>query len=99
MIAIGLPMAPAMVRIEGGRIAAAGTSLAVPPGATLIDLGDAILLPGLIDLHTHLTGRSDVHWEDALLKTPPAEEALWGAHNAKVTLWAGFTTVRDIGPN
>jgi imidazolonepropionase-like amidohydrolase len=95
----GEPLAPAMVRIEGDRIAAVGSTLAVPPGARLIDLGDATLLPGFIDLHTHLTGRSDVHWEDALLKTTPAEEALWGAHWAEVTLLAGFTTVRDMGPN
>ena len=95
----GEPLAPAMVRVEGDRIAAIGSSLPVPPGARVIDLGDATLLPGFIDLHTHLTGRSDVHWEDALLKTTPAEEALWGAHWAHVTLMAGFTTVRDMGPN
>lgn len=95
----GAPLAPAMVRVEGDRIAAVARSLAVPPGARLIDLGDATLLPGFIDLHTHLTGRLDVHWEDALLKTTPAEEALWGAKWANVTLMAGFTTVRDMGPN
>jgi imidazolonepropionase-like amidohydrolase len=95
----GAPLSPAMVRIEGDHIAAVGTSLAVPSGAKVIDLGDATLLPGFIDLHTHLTGRSDVHWEDALLKTTPAEDALWGAHWAQVTLLAGFTTVRDMGPD
>ena len=88
-----------MVRIEGDRIAAVGTTLPVPSGAQVIDLGPATLLPGFIDLHTHLTGRSDVHWEDALLKTTPAEDALWGAHWAYVTLLAGFTTVRDMGPD
>lgn len=95
----GEPLAPAMVRVEGGRISAVASSLPVPSGARLINLGDATLLPGFIDLHTHLTGRSDVHWEDALVKTTPAEEALWGAHNALITLLAGFTTVRDMGPN
>jgi len=93
----GEPLAPAMVRIEGDKIAAIGSSLPVPSGAHLISLGGATLLPGFIDLHTHLTGRSDVHWEDALLKTTPAEDALWGAHWALVTLMAGFTTVRDMG--
>ena len=95
----GEPVAPAMVRIDGDRITAVGTSLPLPEGARVIDLGDATLLPGFIDLHTHLTGRSDIHWEDALVKTTPAEEALWGAHWALVTLRAGFTTVRDMGPN
>lgn len=95
----GEPLAPAMVRVEGDHITAIGASLAVPSGAEVIDLGAATLLPGFIDLHTHLTGRSDVHWEDALLKTTPAEDALWGAHWASVTLLAGFTTVRDMGPD
>ncbi len=95
----GEPLAPAMVRVVGDRITAVGSSLPVPAGARLINLGDATLLPGFIDLHTHLTGRSDVHWEDALVKTTPAEDALWGAHWALVTLMAGFTTVRDMGPD
>jgi imidazolonepropionase-like amidohydrolase len=94
----GEPLAPAMVRIDGDKITAVGTALALPAGARTIDLGDSTFLPGFIDLHTHLTGRSDVHWEDALVKTTPAEDALWGAHWALVTLLAGFTTVRDMGP-
>ena len=95
----GEPMAPAMVRVDGDKITAIASSLPVPHGARLINLGDSTLLPGFIDLHTHLTGRSDVHWEDALVKTTPAEDALWGAHWALVTLLAGFTTVRDMGPD
>ena len=63
----------------------------------MIDLGGATLLPGLIDLHTHLTS-TGVHWEDELLKTTPGQAALHGAHNALVTLMAGFTTCRDMGP-
>ena len=94
----GEPMAPAMVRIEGEKIAEVGRSFNIPSGAKVIDLGEATLLPGLIDLHTHLTGKMGVHWEDALTKTTPGHDALWGARNARVTLLAGFTTCREMGP-
>ncbi len=94
----GPPLAPAMVAIEGDRIAAVGTSLPIPTGARVIDLGGATLLPGLIDLHTHMTDRFGVHWEEALTTTTPPEAALWGAKNAHDTLMAGFTTCREMGP-
>ena len=90
-------ISPAVVLIDGDRITDAGADLKVPAGAQVIDLGAATLLPGLIDLHTHLCGKYGVHWEDELIKTTPAFSALWGAHNAQVTLLAGFTTVRDMG--
>ena len=67
----GPPLEPAMVRIAGDRIEEVAATLAVAPGATLIDLGGATILPGLIDLHTHLTDRDDVHWETALTTTTP----------------------------
>ena len=94
----GAPLEPAMIRIDGDRIAEVGARLAVPLGAALVDLGGATLLPGFIDLHTHLTDRDTVHWEEALTTTTPPEAALWGARNARVTLMAGFTTCRDMGP-
>jgi imidazolonepropionase-like amidohydrolase len=94
----GPPLEPAMVRIRGERIEEVGATVAVPAGATVVDLGSATLLPGLIDLHTHLTDREDVHWENALTTTTPPEAALWGARNARVTLLAGITTCRDMGP-
>jgi len=64
----------------------------------VLDLGAATLLPGFIDLHTHLTDKEDIHWEEVLLKTTPSQAALWGARNARITLEAGFTTCRDMGP-
>jgi imidazolonepropionase-like amidohydrolase len=95
----GPPASPAVVVIRGDKIEAVGTAgaAAAPQGARTIDLGNATILPGLIDLHTHLTS-TGVHWEDELLKTTPGEAALHGAHNALVTLEAGFTTCRDMGP-
>jgi imidazolonepropionase-like amidohydrolase len=93
----GVPIAPAVVLVRGERIEAVGAGLSIPAAARVIDLGSATLLPGLIDLHTHLTS-TGVHWEDELLKTTPGQAALHGAHNALVTLDAGFTTCRDMGP-
>jgi imidazolonepropionase-like amidohydrolase len=94
----GAPLVPAMVRIEGKHVAEVASQLVIPANATVIDLGDATLLPGLIDLHTHLTGRFGMHWEEVLIKATPGHDALWGAHNARVTLLAGFTTCREMGP-
>src|SRR5687768_12957134 len=58
------PIRPAMIRIEGERIVEVGARVRIGPGDRVVDLGDATLLPGLIDLHTHLTGDEQVHWED-----------------------------------
>src|SRR6185437_15330938 len=66
----------------------------------VIDLGDATLMPGFIDAHVHLSAQGSFNWyKDAYesLMRFPAEQALYGAHYAKVTLEAGFTTVRDLG--
>src|SRR3989304_5196456 len=93
----GEPLEPAVVIVEGGRIREVGRTLSIPPGPLAIDLGDATLLPGLIDLHTHMVDRADVHWEEGLLKTTPPDAALPGARNALVTLMAGFTTSRGMG--
>jgi imidazolonepropionase-like amidohydrolase len=93
----GAPIAPAVVVVRGERIEAAGSAVAVPAGARVVDLGGATIVPGLIDLHTHLTS-SGVHWEDELVKTTPGQATLHGAYNSRVTLMAGFTTCRDMGP-
>jgi imidazolonepropionase-like amidohydrolase len=91
---------PGLVVVEGTRIRAVGSDSAVPAGAQVVDLGDATLLPGFIDAHVHLAGASSDNWYldfyDEIMRFP-AEQALYGAHNAKVTLEAGVTTVRDVG--
>jgi imidazolonepropionase-like amidohydrolase len=91
---------PGLVVVAEGRIVAVGAKAAVPAGAEVIDLGDATLLPGFIDAHTHLTMMYSDDWKqntlDGLQKTI-AEQALDASANARVTLMAGFTTVRDVG--
>ena len=85
------------VLISGDRIEKVGPSpeVAIPPGATVIDLGPATLLPGLIDCHTHLTADPrNAGFRSLGISVP--REALTGAKNARVTLEAGFTTVRNV---
>jgi len=84
--------------IEGDKISqiAPSSEVKVAAGDTMIDLPDATLLPGLIDMHTHLTFElSSLSYEG--LKISTAREALHGARNARRTLEAGFTTVRNLG--
>ncbi len=82
--------------IRGGKIEAVGEHVTVPPGATVIDLSKYTVLPGLIDCHTHL---ADLPFEEPLLvlQKSAAETAYAVIPNARVTLLAGFTTVRDVG--
>ncbi|MFQ5876077.1 MAG: amidohydrolase family protein [Acidobacteriota bacterium] len=86
----------AVVVVAGDRIAALGDA-AAPPGARAIELGDVTLLPGLIDAHTHLTYDLQDDWIAQPVRESPPEQALRGARNARRTLLAGFTTVRDVG--
>jgi len=93
---------PGLVVITDGKIAAVGAGAAIPSGAEVIDLGDATLLPGFIDAHTHLSGEASDDWKQAALnrlQKPVAEQALDASVNAGKTLLAGFTTVRDVGSN
>lgn len=96
----GRVLADQAILIEGDRIKKVGSSQSVqaPAGARVIDLSDAAVLPGLIDCHTHLTFDPSHSGYSALgISTP--REALYGAKNARVTLEAGFTTVRNVGAN
>jgi imidazolonepropionase-like amidohydrolase len=82
--------------IEGDNIVGVGPASATPAAdATTIDLPNATVLPGLIDAHTHLTFNPSFGYEILGISIP--REALIGAHNARVTLEAGFTTVRNVG--
>jgi len=86
----------AVILIDGERITAAGSKLAIPAGAQVIDLGDKTLLPGLIDMHTHLTGDPQDAGYSVVAKSVP-RMTMTGAKNARLTVQAGFTTVRNLG--
>ena len=89
----------ATIVVRGDRIVSVGTA-AAPAGARVIDLGDATLLSGFIDAHTHLTMQLEkdyYHYFYTREMRFPAEQALYGALYARRTLEAGFTTVRNVG--
>jgi imidazolonepropionase-like amidohydrolase len=92
----GQMISPAVLVISGDKIRSVGAS-DVPAGARTIDLGDLTLMPGLIDAHTHLTMDISGDWVTRSVRELPADAALRGAQNARLTLLAGFTTVRDVG--
>jgi imidazolonepropionase-like amidohydrolase len=88
----------AVVVVRGDRIVSVGT--AAPAGARVIDFGNATLLPGFIDAHTHLTMQLEKNYYLGRyhdIMRFPAEQALYAAVYAKRTLEAGFTTVRNVG--
>ena len=91
----------ALVVIAGDRITAAGPSaqVTVPAGARRIELGDRTLLPGLMDLHVHLSGGSPKARRGESLFNGPIDNAFMAADNARLTLDLGFTTVRSAGEN
>jgi len=91
---------PGVVVVTDGKIAGTGSSASVPREAEVIDLGEATLLPGFIDAHTHLTMTYSEDYARAALdalRKPIPEMALDASVNARTTLMAGFTTVRDVG--
>jgi hypothetical protein len=89
----------ATVLIEGDKITAVGSALNIPPSAEVLNLGDVTLLPGLIDCHTHIMARvpdgPNTYGLNLLTKSY-AFRALEGAADARITLHAGFTSVRDV---
>jgi imidazolonepropionase-like amidohydrolase len=85
------------ISIAADKITAVAPCGATPAGSERLDWSAYTVLPGLMDLHTHLADASQSADLALPLKTSPAATALIGAHNARLTLEAGFTTVRDVG--
>lgn len=92
----GAVLSNQIILIRSGRIAAVGDRIAIPADARIIDLSKMTVLPGLIDCHTHLADISDPEPLHVLQKSS-AELAYAVIPNARATLLAGFTTVRDVG--
>ncbi|MEO6264663.1 MAG: amidohydrolase family protein, partial [Luteimonas sp.] len=91
---------PGLVVVQGQRITGVGADAVIPAGARVIDLGDATLLPGFIDAHTHITYDHDDDWAQGFYEGMlrfPVEQSFHAARNARATLQAGVTTAREVG--
>jgi len=98
----GTLVEPGIVVVKGERIVAVGGDSAVPADARVIDLGDATLLPGFIDAHTHITQDHNDNWAQGFYENTlrsPVEQSYHAEANARITLRAGVTTIRDVGSN
>jgi imidazolonepropionase-like amidohydrolase len=102
--ATGRATANAVILVEGEKITAAGANVAVPEGATVIDLSDLSVLPGLVDAHTHLgltykdIPEHDYYYLTYVMDSTPLR-AIQAASNGIQLLNSGFTVVRDLGNN
>lgn len=97
-VTAGLVRSDQLIRIEDGRIVAVGPFPDLPPtDARIIDWSAYTVLPGLMDMHTHLVGDIQSSNIAAPLLSTGARDVLIGAAHARATLYAGFTTVRDVG--
>jgi imidazolonepropionase-like amidohydrolase len=93
----GQPVSNAVILIDSTRITAVGANLPIPAGTTVIDLGNATVLPGLIDCHTHITSGNPGDYYESLFRRSPIDYAVAAPTFARRTLEAGFTSVRDVG--
>ncbi|NOT46647.1 MAG: amidohydrolase family protein [Acidobacteria bacterium] len=100
----GAPIRNGVVVVSDDKIMAVGplASITIPAGAKTIDLGDATLMPGFIDAHTHIIGRvlGDPEQQNSAFRDYDSFGAILAVENARRTLMAGFTTIRNVGaPN
>jgi len=93
-------VSPGLVVVQGSKIVAVGANAAIPADARVIDLGDATLVPGYIDAHTHIASDHDDDWAQGFYEGMlrfPVEQSFHAGRNAKVTLQAGVTSAREVG--
>ncbi len=93
---------PGVVVVKGERIVAVGKDAAIPADARIVDLGNATLVPGFIDAHTHITEDHNDNWAQGFYEgtlRSAVEQSYHAEHNGMTTLRAGVTTVRDVGSN
>ncbi|MEO8572935.1 MAG: amidohydrolase family protein [Pyrinomonadaceae bacterium] len=88
--------------VENGKITSIGSGVAIPANATVIDLSNSVVLPGLFDMHTHLcmdvqAARDAGHYYYTTLNDPDSFRSIQGVVNARTMLEAGFTSARDVG--
>jgi len=91
---------PGIVLVKGEKIVAVGKDAKIPADAQVIDLGDATLVPGFIDAHTHITEDHYDNWAQGFYENTlrsPVEQSYHAENNARATLRAGITTVRNLG--
>jgi imidazolonepropionase-like amidohydrolase len=93
----GKVLANRIITIEGERIrAVGGPDTAIPEGATVIDLSSSFVMPGFMDMHTHVVGHLDNYFFAGYFQSPH-RATIGGVVNAEKTLLAGFTTIRNVG--
>ncbi len=83
--------------VQDGKVVRIADGYVADPGASVVDLKDSFVLPGLIDSHVHLTGQQNPNSRLEEVTQSSADQAMVGARYAKRTLMAGFTTVADLG--